>query len=510
MDAADYAEAENILENLIVTEPDYAWPRSLLYDLCRMRKDNGRCLSLTRDLVRLEPFNAVYAGMFAESLTNAGKTGEALTAVRRALEIDPAYGYASNRLFNSLLEAGDLVGATQLAALMERFQKGPRSQLAQARLAIAENRMDDALRYAEALTGTDEEGAEWALDALRSFWPDVLGSHIDRLGRMVSSLVREGRAKNPGVCEIWVKLRRPTEVVRDVQEALTLPVSEELRNAIVHRLLCQASDADAHECALKAVRKHGAALRGSTPLWGAVTYVMVRAEKHRKLLRWAADWRTREGREPWMISNIGYALLIEKGPLAAGEAWAQVLEHGASSVWDQAAAGMAFVNAVQGRPEEARRLIDNLRGQDINVTDKFSVAFAEAALGAAKAGSGRNRQNREKALGFFREANTAWPGGIKTKYGKHYLRELRSFLSKNKLDPTFGKPPDSKRYLDQGIPWWVAIPFVIAAIAGMRICRSSSNGKRNQPLNFPTTPEWNPHPSRGPKNLSKPDPLPDN
>ena len=41
---------------------------------------------------------------------------------------------------------------------------------------------------------------------------------------------------------------------------------------------------------------------------GAVGYAMVCLRQYRRLVRWMADWRTRNGLEPWMLANLAEGL----------------------------------------------------------------------------------------------------------------------------------------------------------------------------------------------------------
>ena len=100
-----------------------------------------------------------------------------------------------------------------------------------------------------------------------------------------------------------------------------------------------------------------------------------------------------------MMANLALALAWDCGPLAAAEAWEEVLAAGASNVWVQAAAGLAFTSAIKGRSDDARRYLENLNGQELSGEDKFSATFARAALAAADAGPARHQMpevNREQ------------------------------------------------------------------------------------------------------------------
>lgn len=498
MDAADYAAAGNLLENLVRSEPDYAWPRSLLYDLCRMRGENARCLELARDLVRMQPDEAVAAGMLAESLIAMQQTAEAMTAVRRAIELNPRYTYAAGRLFDDLIERRDFASAEQIAALIDRFQHGPRSLLAHCRLALAQDRLNDANRLAVEIMQTDAPDADWAATRLLEVWPDKKESRA-ALHQLIRAAVEQGRAKNPGLSTAYASLFSPGTLEAKFRDSIALNVPEPLRHAILRDLLYRASDTAAHDSALRIVAAHRPLLRSSTMLWGAVSYVMFQAGKYRDLIDWCADWQERKDREPWMMSNLAMALAWDCGPRGAEQAWEEVLTAGSSNVWFQAAAGLAFTSAIQGRRAEAERHLANLSSQNLTGEDKFSAVFARIALAAADAGPGTSAKNNLRASNLLNEAVRAWPSGGRSARGQHYLRELKNYIAQHRFDPAYARLPRSSnsRTMPE-IPGW-AISLIVIIIIGMgRTCTSGPSYSPKVTFPPPSLPQPNP-PAAPPK-----------
>lgn len=501
LEAADYSEAEHLLEELVAAEPDYAWPRSLLYDIHRARGGNARCLKLSRDLVRIEPENPVAAGMLAESLINAGRSAEAMGAVRRALALDPRYAYAAGRLFDDVLERRDFAAAQELAGLIERFQPGPASFLADGRLALAQDRSEDALRPALLLIQSDEAEAEWALQRLRDSWLKTRSASQSRLDNLIAAAVRDGRAKNRGVSGALAVMHNSPSVSQDVRNATVLPVPQPVRDAIVRDILYKASDEKLHDAVLRAVKEHRELLRSTTMLWGAAGVVLLQADRHRAVVEWCQDWKERPDRESWMMGNLGVALAWDRGPLGAQEVWEDILDAGASNVWPQAAAGLAFNSAVKGRSEEARRHLENLEGQELSSEDKFSVGLARAALAAAEAGPGSRPDNRRRAPALLKEASGSWPGGRDSALGRHYRRELEQFISRHGYDPAFAKVPRSQtprspagggaRPSGGGVPSWVYWMIIAAVLIVIRIMNHTASRKA-LPSSPPRAPVYKP------------------
>ncbi len=513
IDRTDYGEAERVLETLILEEPDFSWPRSLLYDIHRLRGNNKRCLELARGLVRIEPGNAVAAGMLAESLTLDGKTQEALPVVRRALDLDPEYGYAAGRLFYEILEQRDFESARGIADLMDRFQKGLRSQAARARLALAEGRETEALEIARGIIRMDGGEAEAALGTIAQGWSSAVTGKADRLNDLIVSMLNQGLVKNPGISAILVKRHSPGKVIKDIGKILDLPVSVPMRDTLIRDLLYRASEAGLHELVTRAVRKYRKVLESSTQLWGGVTYLLVSAGKYAELEKWSRDWQSRKEREPWMMSNIGAGLECCKGPLAAAPAWRDVMAAGASNVWVNAAGPLAFIHAVEGRETEARRMIDNLSGVDLEQAGRFSLAMAKVALAAHKAGPGRKAGNRDRARAVLRDAGAAWPGGAGTERGRNYYQALRTYLSSNRLDPVFGKPRDSRRprflNFDSDSMRVPVIALVMALSGIIKFCNSPDTHSVPSIRQLPTSQDsyHPPVPKKTPPRSEQPDSL---
>lgn len=480
MEAADYAAAESCLHALVEQEPDYVWPRSLLYDIHRMRGENDRCLELSRELVRLEPDSAVAAGILAESLIAAKKTPEAMNAVRRALELDPSYTYAAARLFDDLMERRDWNAAEELLALMERFQRGPRSLLASCRLALARNEVDTALRLAVELMQSDAPGAPGAMDALLKAWPDT--KEVRRkLDSVIKAAVEEARAKNPGVSTPYAALFGGDQVPAQFRRVLGLSLSGPVREAVLRDLLYRVSDSGSHAAGLKMVNEHRALLRESTVLWGSVSYVMFQAGKYQELVLWAADWRDRKDREPWMVANLALAHAWHSGPMSAAAAWEDVLAAGVSNVWVQSAAGLAFVCMMRDDRDSAERWLANLQGQELSAEDRFSVACARAAMAAADAGTTRRPESRKIAGAIWNDAVKAWPGHSGAARAKHYLRDLRQWIARHRYDPAFATIPQSSRRKLEEVPGWLITAVVIIVLGLLRTCAEKQEAESRLP-----------------------------
>ena len=517
MDAADYAGAERLLTELIADEPDYAWAHSLMYDIRRMRAEHRECLALARELVRIEPDSAVAHGMLAESLMATGSAAEAMVPVRRALELDPRYVYAANRLFEDLVERDDTAKATELAALMERFQSRERSLAARARLAIRAGRRDEVLACQEELIASatpeaEEVAAGWGrvVQAGGSRAADDYAAALDRA-------LAAGTLANAGTAVFWAHRQQAAGVGKNAGRLLAARLPDKVRVRFIAELLNHAVENGAPAQAVKLLEEQRSLMRGETMLWGTGSYVLLVAGRTREAMDWLADWPQRKDREPWMVANHALATAHVSGPLAAEASWREVLAAGASNVWAQAAAGLAFVEAVRGRSGSARQHLENLAGLELQHQDKFTAAMAQVALAAAEHGNRPASSATDQARRLYTAAEEAWPGGLGTERGKRTLTELKVFVTRNNLAPAFASPPaaivrQAKRQQRQPVevPWGVVSAGVLIAMGMLRNCNEEPAGYPLQPLpprqydppnsrpidsRLPTTPRREPAPT---------------
>jgi len=479
IDGADYTAAEQILEDLIRTEPDYAWPKQLMYNIQRQRGNQAACVELARELVRLEPDSSMSHGLLAESLMAAGSAKEAVEPLRHALEMDPGYAFAANRLLDDLLERGDLSEAKRVAALTERFQNRPRSLVARGRLALKEGSWEEVMACQDALISSDDPDAVNVMN----FWHQAIQDHggeaIKRYQEALRRAREAGTLRNPGVAAFWAKQQTPGRVKRNVAAVQKEDLPESVREAFVMELLNCAVENGAASAAVATVQANQALLRSSTILWGTGGYVFLVAGRNKEALSWLADWRDRTDRQAWMVSNFALAGVWVSGPSSVEAAWRDVLAMGESNVWQHAAAGLAFLAAVQGKEDEAERHLANLSNLELEAQDLFTVTMARLALAAAQAGRGRARDGRQEAKRLLKQAAEVWPGGFNTSRGRFTLDELRAYLKRNGYDESFASAPKSIRRFTEPAPagsgsWGLLAPVIFVILQLIRSCADVS------------------------------------
>lgn len=349
-------DAVEAMEQVVAEFPDYYWGFVQLSDWYEKLGDLDGRLRACSGMVRLAPHDARAHGYLADVLREKGDTREAKIQFRRSAELDPDYFFAAGWLFDLCMQERDLDGAEQALRWLGRSGRGELVLAREVELAAvrgAHARACDA--FAELCKRTPE--GTWA--------QRHAAEALERAGRIedverVLIAVLEGPEIQPGAGFLWTERRKadatsPAQVLAELAPRALGPAGVEA----VARWLEQCSDAEPKsELLLKAVAKHGGWLARHTETWGAVGYVLVRAERSRAARRWLADYRGREDAAQWMLSNLAF-LLRQAGK--DGDAF-DVHRHALTRTPDHTVTThrlwVALDEACRGRRSEALALLD--------------------------------------------------------------------------------------------------------------------------------------------------------
>ncbi|MBC8870396.1 MAG: tetratricopeptide repeat protein [Planctomycetes bacterium] len=297
-------EAIARMREVVADEPFFfeAWSR--LADWNVQARDCAGYLEAAEMLVRLRPQYEVGYGYLGEArLLNDDRDG-AREAYQRAVELNPAYEFAGNGLFDIQFEDNDLSAAAETISALRTHSGSPFVTAREAQLAAKQ--------------GTEEEACDAlkrvALMASDSPWP---------ISAAVESLVSagwEGAAEqtlenllfNEDVhveaASQWVKL---CAARRDWKCADQLPklcergeIGLQATYTYVEALL-QAGNAVKLK---RFFRENESWLREHTFAWGSAGYGLTGLREYRVAAEWQSDWRDREDLEPWMLVNVAEGL----------------------------------------------------------------------------------------------------------------------------------------------------------------------------------------------------------
>jgi hypothetical protein len=126
-------------------------------------------------------------------------------------------------------------------------------------------------------------------------------------------------------------------------------------------------------------------LRANTFTWGSVGYAWMALGKNRHAVKWLADWRNREGLEPWMLQNLATGLRELKRDREAAE----VSRHALLLTPDVATAGhrlwLACDAVLAGRFDEAAEHLKNIDPTALDQNNRALDSVIDVVLRVASA-----------------------------------------------------------------------------------------------------------------------------
>ncbi|MEZ5963587.1 MAG: tetratricopeptide repeat protein [Planctomycetota bacterium] len=251
------------------------------------------------------PDDHVAYGWVGEASLRRGERAAAKAALQRALRLDPEYAFAASRLFQLHLEDGELDHAEANLALLSRAEQSARAALCAVQLACRRGEAariqtcvrelchrhgedDGALRVAaEVVVAAGHATA--GREALRAALGDAEGSGAGVF--TVRTLTAAGRWRAARACVRDPRLSDAAFV--GAASTLVDDLAESHRPGRVRSLLGGPT---------------GARLRAADVTWAKAGYCLNAAGCVKATVRWMADWRQREGRQPWMLVNLAHAL----------------------------------------------------------------------------------------------------------------------------------------------------------------------------------------------------------
>jgi tetratricopeptide (TPR) repeat protein len=295
------------LRTLLAAEPDYHEAWQLLADWEEDAGDPQASLKAALELVRLAPHRSVSHGYLGQALLLTGAREDGKAALRRAVELDPAYAWALQRLLEVEIEDRDVDAATRTLALVERHQGEAQARLGRIRLAA---RLEDralAVAEFEALAGGK---AGWDARAVACAF-DGAGWGRDLELALERAMLRND-ASSRAAGELWAT--RTAGAGRWWRGARTLaralgpaPPTPGALGAAVEWMERLASAG--RRGAIRAlVRRHRAQLQSDTLAWASAGHALCNTGQFRRACAWLASWRGRPQLRPWMLLNLAQSL----------------------------------------------------------------------------------------------------------------------------------------------------------------------------------------------------------
>lgn len=293
------------LEALLATDPDYIGAWEQLCDWYSAAGRKSEYMNAVRQLVRLNPGDHLPHGYLADALLQNEDRPGAKQALRRSLELNPAYAWAFHRLFDLELEDKEWDAAGRMLALIDLHAAADAAAMARLRLASAREQRPEAIAALESLAFLNGD-IEYLFDQVVDVFKEA--NELAQLDALLERLIHLPNV-NPQIGRLWVE-RCSARKFKPCKRTLDLLL--EGGNSIGYtaagaylRALAKGND---RATLRRFLRKNEHRLRADTDTWAAAGYALLNLEMTDKCAYWFRDWETREGVQPWMLLNAAMAL----------------------------------------------------------------------------------------------------------------------------------------------------------------------------------------------------------
>ncbi|MGB8353912.1 MAG: tetratricopeptide repeat protein [Chthoniobacteraceae bacterium] len=459
---------------LLVTSqsPGYYWGWSVLADWAREQKEKKDYLNAARQMVRLAPRNAIAHGYVADASLALGDMVEAKASMFKAMQMDPSYVFASGKLLELQINAGEAEAASATLGSIRKHIGGWHAAESEARFSSAKQRdKKGALEALRKLCGTPVGYTSCLNNALLVV--DKAGWKKDADEILQQSLFLDGT--NPEVGEIWV-LRWTNAGKWGMRKQLYPLVG---RGEIAIRAFAIYANILGEKIQKpllgKLVKKHGEWLRKDVRMWGTVGYAMTNCKDYKSAIGWMRDWGDRPDAQPWMLSNLTTSLLHHRRYDEAA-----VLNHAALKLKNdhttsQFQLWLALETALTGDEEEASRFLKDVG--DAKLAPYFNT-IREMATGVIKVRNTPENERRQAYHQVRKEWNrTIFPqvrSGARTIMRDYFRRSIKRIARDAKTWAGFNFPSfqfgGTSASGNNKIPFWLIWIAIIVLFNVLKSC----------------------------------------
>lgn len=300
----EVAVAEREAEDLVKA---FADDPEGLFLLGRIRFALGRFADAATtfgELVAVAPAMAVAHGWLGDALQRSDHRAEARAAFQRGLALDPTYAFAAQELIALGLAEPDLALAETALRTLEVHQPGGFTRLLRLRVEL-KREAPEAADTLRALLCDPEASDGLAGSALREF---ATARGVDAQRAVLERTVADSRAHLQAwyaYAPHWIAQVKGSGLCEDLG-TIADPAFERAAAAVLEAL----AEAGRSNEVTQILRVHRDRLRAGATAWGSAGYALTRKAAWRETCDWLADWRSREGVRPWMLTNLAFSLRV--------------------------------------------------------------------------------------------------------------------------------------------------------------------------------------------------------
>jgi tetratricopeptide (TPR) repeat protein len=370
---------------LVAEDPTYLWAWSNLADWYRARGETEPYLEAANALVRLAPHRAIAFGYRGDARWRAGDHGGGMEDFRRALDLDPTYGFAGVRLFDHYFAAGQFAQAGEVIDRLRQHAAEDEFATARAvRWAVHQEDLPAALAGVRRLC-VAEDPSDWPLNYATEAIREYAAGAADRAGwaEQLDQLLNQTLAlpdAHPHVATLWVERCTARKDWTCAQRFDALLKHGERGRRAVYAYLRALGQARERRRLHRFIRRHRAMLRADTMAWGLVGYALSVVDEQSAAARWLADWADRPGLQAWMLINVVLAQRALGREAEANTAGRHALTLPADATTPHHRLWLAVDAALDGETETAAKHCDGVDPQACDASHRFLHALVHGLL----------------------------------------------------------------------------------------------------------------------------------
>lgn len=378
-------------------------------------------VNAAREMVRIQPKDAIAHGFLGHALLLNGQRGEALPSFSHAFKLDPQYVFGGVNEIDLLLEEYSFSRAREVVdRVLAVNQEAPAWIRA---LRVAGKARDNELKrrawQALASNANAQEG-----------WSEVI-QEVPASDKICQQVLDEGIEQatlHAGAIDTWLRQqdarRWPGSLSRAINKALRNDPNNTAKIAIL-RLLARRQNCNAQlHTVLEASR---AAMASDGELWAVVGYALVSHRRYETMFAWMNDWR-RADAPAWGLDNLALALRTRARDQEAAAVSELALQRDAQN-WD-AMVWLATDAAREERLDDLKAWLEKIPGKDLRVFYQAFVHLLRGYVQAVEAG------NSSAARLHFHAARACAKGENHPAF-RRLLNSLSKRLAYSELTPTW-------------------------------------------------------------------------
>jgi predicted Zn-dependent protease len=416
----DRPKAVALMRALVAEDPEFVlgW-RQLAgwYDAAGRYRE---CLEASDRFVALEPQNPVAHVYRGEAKRNLGDRRGAAADFGRAFEIDPSFEVAGLNLVTEQLATGDVAAAARTLGTLREHADGPLVKLRAVQVACRQGDADAAVAQFQGLAADGAAGRGVLREAVQALDAEGWGA---RLTSELKDLAFADDA-NPALAGLWAERAAAAGSL----DAVADRVSELLaRNPDAGRELVLAyawALAEAGKPAQGVVQKYSEVLRADDAAWARAGGALAAAGHSALAAAWLADYRDRDGLEPWMLRPLATAYrALDQDDKALEVCRAAVKLGGPEELLAEFRVWLAVDLALSGQAAEAEGQIGRVDTATLGDGPRLVLSLAEAVVMVLRAGPGGKAAAFAEARDHLRTAAGACaPRDVPAGAGRAYRR----------------------------------------------------------------------------------------